>query len=197
VLTRHLSDLRPVLPVTSEARRLRRLVIKDLLNLLHNVRCQLGNNRNGAHVVLNLLNLGGTEDDGADVGVLGAPRQAELGGVAAETLGDLGQAADLFDLSLALGGLELLDLGVEEVAVVGEAGTFGDAVVVLSGQESGGERGPDGCTILVLVEKRLVLDLETLTVESVVLRLLGNGGNEVVLLGDLSGLGSEMLSADD
>jgi len=48
-----------------------------------------------------------------------------------------------------------------------------------------------------LVEKRLVLDLETLTVESVVLRLLGNGGNEVVLLGDLSGLGSEMLSADD
>jgi len=136
VLTRRLSNLGPVLPVTSEACRLRRFVIKDLLNLLHNLRCQLGNNGNSAHVVLNLLDLGGTEDDSADVGVLGAPRQAELGGVATETLGDLGEAADLFNLSLALRGLELLDLGVEEVAVVGEAGTFGDAVVVLAGEES-------------------------------------------------------------
>ena len=134
--TQHLSNLGPVLSVTSEACRLRRFVIKDLLNLLHNLRCQLGNNGDGSHVVLNLLDLGRTEDDGADVRVLSAPRQAELGGVAAETLGDLGQAADLFDLSLALGGLELLDLGVEEVAVVGEAGTFGDAVVVLAGEES-------------------------------------------------------------
>ena len=108
----------------------------------------------------------------------------------------------------------MLDLGVEEVAVVGEAGTFGNAVVVLAGEESGGERGPDGGTVLfsrsasrfaidsersenylVLVEERLVLDLEALTVEGVVLRLLGDGGNEVVLLGDLSSLDIQMSSA--
>ena len=46
-----------------------------------------------------------------------------------------------------------------------------------------------------MVEERLVLDLEALTVEGVVLRLLGDGGNEVVLLGDLSSLDIQMSSA--
>ena len=45
---------------------------------------------------------------------------------------------------------------------------------------------------LVLVEKRLVLNLEALTVEGVVLRLLSDRSDEVVLLGDLSSLGSEI-----
>lgn len=143
----HLSNLGPVFPVATKARRLRRLVIQDLLNLLHNLRRQLGDDRNGTHVILNLLDLSRTEDYGANVGVLGAPRQAELGGVAAETFRDLGEATDFFDLSLTLGSLELLDLGVEEVTVVCEAGTFGDAVVVLAGEQTGGERGPDGCAI--------------------------------------------------
>lgn len=40
-------------------------------------------------------------------------------------------------------------------------------------------------TVLVLLVQRLVFLLETLTVESVVLRLLSNGCNEVVFLRDV------------
>jgi hypothetical protein len=93
----------------------------------------------------------------------------------------------LLDLGLALRTLKLLDGVLEEVLVGGKAGIFGDAVVVLASQETGSKRRPDGGTVLVLVVQRSILDLETLSVEGVVLGLLSDGSDQVVLLGNLSG----------
>jgi hypothetical protein len=152
-------------PVTAEVGRSLGLVVQNLLNLLHDLRCQLSNDRDGAHVVLNLLDLGGTKYDSANMRVLRAPSQAQLSDIASETLSDLGQALDLFNLGLAFRGLEGSCSRIEKVLVVGEAGALGNAVVVLAGEETGGERGPDGCTILELLVKRRVFDLETLAVE--------------------------------
>ena len=88
---------------------------------------------------------------------------------------------------MALGTLELLNSVLEECLVSGKAGVLGDAVVVLAGQKTGSERRPDGSTVLVLVVERSILDLETLSVECIVLRLLDDGSNKVVLLSNLSG----------
>ena len=92
----------------------------------------------------------------------------------------------LLDLGLALRTLELLDGVLEEGLVSGKARILRNAVVVLAGQKTGSERRPDGSTVLVLVVEGGVLDLETLSVECVVLGLLSNGSNQVVLLGNLS-----------
>lgn len=108
------------------------------------------------------------------------PGERELRNVATELLGDLGEAADLPDLGLAVLGLQRGDSALEECLVVGEAAVFGNAVVVLASKETRGKRRPDGGAVLVLVVEGSVFDLEALTVEGVVLRLLGDGSNEVV-----------------
>lgn len=108
------------------------------------------------------------------------PGKRELCDSATELFGDLGKTPDLLDLGLALVRLESLDGALEEAAVGSETAVLGDAVVVLASKEARGKRRPDGGSVLVLVVKRGVLNLEALTVEGVVLRLLGDGSNEVV-----------------
>ena len=108
------------------------------------------------------------------------PGKRKLCDSATKLLSDLGKALDLLDLGLALLSLERLDRALEEALVGSETAVLGDAVVVLASKETGGERRPDGGAVLVLIVERSVLDLEALTVEGVVLRLLGDGGNEVV-----------------
>lgn len=147
---------------------------------------------------MNLVDLGGAQDDGADIGVLGGPGQSKLTGSATEPLGHGGELPNLLDLGLAFGLLELLDGVLEESLVVGEARILGNAVIVLASQETRGERAPDSGAVLELLEQRLVLDFEALAVEGVVLGLLDNGGNEVVFLGNqgsLSDLGSAPLGS--
>jgi hypothetical protein len=111
---------------------------------------------------------------------INVPGKRKLCDGATELLGDLGKTPDLLDLGLALIGLESLDGALEEALVGSETAVLGDAVVVLASKETGGERRPDGGAVLVLIVERSVLDLEALTVEGVVLRLLGDGSNEVV-----------------
>jgi hypothetical protein len=108
------------------------------------------------------------------------PGKRKLRDGAAQLLGDLGKVADLLELGLALLALQSLDGALEEALVGGETAVLGDAVVVLASEETGGERRPDGGAVLVLVVERSVLNLETLTVEGVVLRLLGDGSDKVV-----------------
>lgn len=173
------------LPLATKLGRSCWLVVKDLLDLLHRLVVELLQQLNSLAVVFDLLDLGRTENDGADIGVLCGPSQGKLAHVSSETLRNLGQFLDLLNLSLALGLLQGLDGASEEVLVVCEARALGNAVVVLAGEQAGGERRPDGGAILVLVVERGVLDFKPLTVEGVVLRLLGDGGNQVVPLGDL------------
>lgn len=113
------------------------------------------------------------------------PCKRKLRNSATELLGDLGELPDLLDLGLALLGLQSADRVLEESLVLCKAAVLGDAVVVLSGEETGGQRGPDGGAVLELLVQRRVLDLEALAVEGVVLRLLGDGGDEVVPGGGL------------
>ena len=108
------------------------------------------------------------------------PGKRKLCDSATKLLSDLGKALDLLDLGLALLSLERLDRALEEALVGSETAVLGDAVVVLASQKTRGERRPDGGAVLVLVVERSVLNLEALTVEGVVLRLLGDGSNEVV-----------------
>jgi hypothetical protein len=63
------------LPLTTVRSRRRRLVGQDLLDLLHDLGSDLGKQLHGLAVVLNLGDLGGAENDGADVGVHHAPVQ--------------------------------------------------------------------------------------------------------------------------
>ena len=111
---------------------------------------------------------------------MNVPGKRKLCDSATKLLSDLGKTPDLLDLGLALVGLESLDRALEEALVGVETAVLGDAVVVLASEETRGERGPDGGAVLVLVVERSVLNLEALTVEGVVLRLLGDGSNEVV-----------------
>jgi hypothetical protein len=136
---------------------------------------------------------------------MNVPGKRKLCDRATELLCNLGKTPDLLDLGLALIALECLDGALEEALVGSETAVLGDAVVVLAGEETRSERRPDGGAVLVLVVERSVLDLKALTVESVVLRLLSDGSNEVIpahvsglvdrtwlhgnsLLGDLCGL---------
>jgi hypothetical protein len=137
---------------------------------------------------VHLLRLGRTEDDRRHIGVLGRPRQRQLSRRRIEPLGNLGQLLDLFDLGLALVALELLDRVLEEVLVGREAAVVGDPVVVLARQETRCQGRPDGGAVLELLVQRRVLLLEALAVEGIVLRLLDNGRNQVVLLGNVVGL---------
>ena len=148
---------------------------------------QLGQQAHRLAVVDNLLRFRGAEDDGADVLVLGRPREGELGRRAAQLFGDGGELFYLFDLGLALGGLELFDFAAEHVAVVVQAGAFRDAVVVFPRQKPARQRRPDRRAVAELVEQRRVFDLEARAVEGVVLRLFGDWGDEVVFFCDLRG----------
>ena len=148
---------------------------------------QLGQQAHRLAVVDNLLRFRGAEDDGADVLILGRPREGELGRRAAQRLGDGGELFHLFNLGFALGGLELFDFAAEKVAMVVQAGPFRDAVVVFPRQKPARKRRPDRRAVAELVEQRRVFDLEALAVEGVVLRLFGDGGDEVVFFRDLRG----------
>lgn len=176
-------------PLSVERGRGLGLVIQHGLDLLLDLRGDLVQQRQGLDVVVDLLDLGGAEDDGTDVGVARRPGEGELRRVAAQLLGDLGELLDLLDLGLALVRLQALDRVLEEVLVGGEARALGDAVVVLARQQAAGEGAPDGGAVVELVEQGLELDLEALAVEGVVLGLLGDGGDQVVLLGEPGGLG--------
>lgn len=177
------------LPVPSKGGGLGRRVVENLLNLLVDLIRDLLGKRHRLDVVLNLLNLGGSQDHSADVGVLEAPGQGELRCVSTQALRNGSELLDLFDLGLSFLGLQLLDGLAEELLVGGQAGALGDAVVVLSGQETRCQGRPDGGAVAELLVEGSVLDLEALAVEGVVLGLLDNRGDEVVSLGDLSGLG--------
>lgn len=82
--------------VATKCSRSCRLVIEDLLNFLHELRRQLLKQLQGSKVVLQLLDLGGTEDDRGNVGVLCSPCQAQLGDGATELLSDGCELSDLF-----------------------------------------------------------------------------------------------------
>lgn len=176
-------------PLSVERGRGLGLVVQHGLDLLLDLGRQLVQQGQRLDVVVDLLDLGGAQDDGADVGVAGGPGEGELRRVAAQPLGDLGQLLDLLDLGLALVRLQALDRVLEELLVGREPRALGDAVVVLARQQAAGEGAPDGGAVVELVEQRLELDLEPLAVEGVVLRLLGDGGDQVVLLGKPGGLG--------
>ena len=141
---------------------------------------QFGQQAHRLAVVDNLLRLCGAEDDGADVWVLGRPREGQLGRRTAQLLRDGGELFYFLDLGFALGGLELFDFAAEQVAVVVKAGTFWNAVVVFSRQKPTRQGRPNRRAVAELVEQRRVFDLEALAVEGVVLRLLGDWGDEVV-----------------
>jgi hypothetical protein len=61
------------LPRAAKVRRLAGLVGQDILDLLHDLRGDLGNQLHGSAVVLDLRDLGSAEDDSADVRVHNAP----------------------------------------------------------------------------------------------------------------------------
>lgn len=137
---------------------------------------------------MDLLNLCSTQNDRRNVLILGSPRQSQVCRGASQLLSNLGQLAHLLNLGLALLGAQSLGCISKEVLVGGETRIFGDAVVVLAGEETAGQRTPDSSTVAQLVKQRLELNLKALTVEGIVLRLLGHGGNEVVLLGQTGSL---------
>ena len=129
------------------------------------------------------LDLAGAGDHRRHVGVLGAPRQRQLGERAAELVGDRAQLLDL-----GHGGRVGDLLGQPAVAGQGAAGVVGNAVAVLAGEQPRGQRAPRRGAVAELVEQVGVLDLDALPLEQVVLRLLGDRLVQVMPLGDLDRL---------
>jgi hypothetical protein len=66
------------LPLAAERGRRRGLVGQDVLDLLHDLWSDLGEQGHGLAVVLDLGNLGGAKDNGADIGVHHAPGQTSV-----------------------------------------------------------------------------------------------------------------------
>lgn len=107
-------------------RRSLRLVVEDRLDLGEDLGRELRDDVEGTEVGRDLLGLGSAaacsesalahstkpnrdvQDDGRDVRVLDAPREREAGLGAVEALCELAERADLCDLGLADGALELL-----------------------------------------------------------------------------------------
>ena len=164
-------------PLATEGCWCSRLVVEDLLDVLHHIVRELGHKLHGRAVVLDLRSLGGTQDHRADIGVLDTPRQAELRDSAAKLLGDLRELADFGNLRLAFVGLQALDGTLEEALVGGEARVLRNAVVVLASEQTGCEWRPDRGAVLELLVQRRVFDLESLAVESVILRLFTATGS--------------------
>ena len=119
-------------PLTVEAWRRCRTVLQNLLNLLHDLRCQLLEKLHGLHVVLDLLclccscsnvsyvprrasaKMTLTEYDGADVRILDAPGDAQLADITTQLLRDL---SELQGVSNGLGTMKTRTLAFRTLAI--------------------------------------------------------------------------------
>ena len=66
------------LPLAAVGGRRSGLVGQDVLDLLHDLGCDLGKKLHGLAVVLDLGNLGGAKNDGADIGVHHTPSRLSV-----------------------------------------------------------------------------------------------------------------------
>lgn len=137
-----------------------------------------------------LLDFGRAQYDRADILILRCPSNRKLGTVPTHFLGDGGKLLDFLDLGLSSGTLQFLDSILEDGLVGGEARIFRNPIVVFPCKQSRRQWRPDSGAILEFLEKWGVLDLEALAIECVVLRLLGDGSDEVVGICDFGGLGN-------
>lgn len=180
-----------------------RLVVKDLLNLLQDLRGELLKDIERLQVVDNLIGLGGTElmvshsssampvtthNTSRDVLVDQSPGQSQVGGGRTKALSDLGQLPNLLNLGLALGGVERLDVARHHLLVGSVSTVLGDTIVVFTSQETGVEGRPDGGSATNSVEDIVIFDLESLSVHHGVMGLLDRGADETETGGDLVSL---------
>lgn len=149
--------------------------IHDLvIENIENVQC--------LEILFQLLGAGSSEDNGTDVWIFEQPGDTELWEGGPEFLGDCGELLQDLDSSL---GLEAREFFLHPIELgVGEAGVFGNALVVFAGEDTSGEGGKGGSAEADLGIEAGVFDLEAVSFEDVVLRLLHGGRREVVLAGD-------------
>lgn len=180
-----------------------RLVVKNLLNLLQDLRGELLKDIERLQVVDNLIGLGGTElmvnhscstmpvithNTSRDVLVDQSPGQSQVSGGRTKAFSDLGQFPDLLDLGLALGCVECLDVARHHLLVGGVSTVLGDAIVVFTSQQTGVEGRPNGRSATNSVEDIVVFNLESLSVHHGVVGLLDRGADETETGGDLVSL---------
>ncbi|GAO49825.1 hypothetical protein G7K_3963-t1 [Saitoella complicata NRRL Y-17804] len=170
---------------TTEQLLLGRLVLENLVDFLHNTIINLLQDLKSLDVLVDLFRLRSSSDDGRDIRVLQAPSQGKLSGGGTEFLGDLGELTNLLELGFSFLGGETITEFLHDGVIAGKAAVLGDAVVVLSGQDTRREGRPDGGTILVQLEQRHKLLLELVALKEVVLRLVDRGRDEVVFGRDM------------
>ena len=171
-----------------------RLVLHDVLDLLHDFICQFRQQiqsllmsecktrSTNLDVHRDLLRLAGASDDGGNIGILQAPRQTQRCNRASNLVSDLDKLLNFLDLGLSSVRLELLTESFHERIILdSKTGVLRNAVVVLSGQEAGSKRRPDRSSVLVELVKRVVFLLESFASEKIVLRLVSDRGNQVAL----------------
>lgn len=131
--------------------------MQDTLDFFHNLVCELRKHLQSLAVVVNLRDLGRSEDhrryvravtavstiltpksdyQTEDFLLLRSPSKGELGSRALKAISDLAQLADLLELGLALLALQLLGLVTEEVLVCGKPRILRNTLVVLASQET-------------------------------------------------------------
>lgn len=168
-----------------------RLVIQNLIDLRQDLRRQLIDGRDSAHIIIDLLDRARARDGGADVGVLEDPRERQHAHLDAQARGDGREAVDLGDDLVELGLARALPPAGDELDLLGarEARVLGHAVLVLARQQALAQRREDGEPRPHLAVEVRVLDLDALARKHVVLGLLGDGAHEPEAVGVAPGLG--------
>src|SRR5690606_29887718 len=132
-------------------------------------------------VLQQLLHPAGTEDHRGHPRVAQAPGDRQRRRRDTRLVGDAGEGTGTLEPLVLLGH----DLPSQPLQVVPrEAGITRDAVVVLAGEQAGGQRGPDRRAHSELPVQRCVLLLDPLAMQQVVLRLLHGRRMQMVARGD-------------
>jgi len=163
-----------------------RLVSNEFINLSNNLRSQLLVNLDSLNIVLNLLNLGGTENSSGDISVAQNPSKGQLSLAAAKFFSDLAETLKGLESGFLLGVTEVLapDIVHQRVLAV-ISGSFRDTVVILASQDTASQWGPDGGSHAESLEEAGILDFHILSVEQVVLGLFDDGADEAILVADV------------
>lgn len=169
----------------------RRLVVQNLINLIHNLRRQLINRRHGPTILIHLLRPTSTRDGSAHVGILQNPRQRQCAHLDSQLIRNRLQLVDLLDDAVPGILACAVPVALDELdACLVEARILGNAVLVFAGQDALTHGGPDSkaqATCLAVEVGEFGLDLFTL--QHVVGGLFGDGADEAELVGISPSLG--------
>lgn len=155
------------------------LVFQNLFDSFQDFRGQLLVDLNRLQVIIKLRFLGGTEQADRDIGVSQSPSKGQLSLAASKFLGDSTKTLEsLVGFFLLFGREVSFEDALQQWVFRVESGSFRDGFVILAGQDTTSQWGPDSSTHLVVSEEEGIFLFESFSDHHGVLRLFNNGSDE-------------------